>query len=372
MDKKQIFNIISRILSLKVKPERVEDIIKILPREKKDWQKWVLVGSDNLVLQSLYLTLRDHQLLSHLPEDLNEYLEQIHQLNIVRNTSILQEAKNIQYIFDGKGISSVYMKGTGNIFDGLYHDIGERMVYDIDILIEGERMLEAAQALMDNGYRTQKDFNPLAYPSTMHYPILLKEGCVAGVELHRLPVQYHYLKSFPPERVFETKNPSSVETGFWVMSDGNKIIHNFLHSQLMHNAHYHADVSLRNLFDLLLLSQRKSVEKTFNEFKHHWRKSNAYLKLMHKVFDLPLPDTTTKGNKFLLKRHSWTLTMTRRELMIYHFLINAFIKYIALPFRTLFDKNARNYVFARLGNKHWYKEHVNAYKRKYFRKRNLK
>lgn len=73
------------------------------------------------------------------------------------------------------------------------------------------------------------------------------------------------------------------------MSDTNKIIHNFIHSQLMHNAHYHADVSLRNLYDMLLLNQREDAFKALGHFKHFERKSMAYLKLMYRVFDLPFP-----------------------------------------------------------------------------------
>ncbi len=374
MNKKQLYYLISSILSLDQKPDNAHEVIKRLPQNKEDWQKWVQLGSKHLVLQSLFLSLKRHQLLSYFPDDLTEYLNYIHQLNIERNQSITEQAKSLQYLFDKEGIVCIFMKGTGNIFDGLYHDIGERMVYDMDILVEEDKMLKAAQALLDVGYKTQKNFNPLAYPSTMHYPILLREDCVAGVEIHRLPVQYQYLKSFPPERVFETKKPSTVQTGFWVMSDSNKIIHNFLHSQLMHNAHYHADVSLRDLYDILLMSKRKDIVRVFKDFKRYQKESNAYIQLMYKVFGLPIPNSLRKTycNAFFFTRHNMTLAMNRKQLMIYHLVISAFIKYIALPFRTIFDKNARNYVFSRLKNKHWYKEHMNAYKRKYFGKRKVK
>lgn len=369
MNKKQIYHLLSLILSLHVKAGRIDTVITNLPKEKSDWEKWVRVGSDNLVLQSLYVTLRDNRLLSYLPIDLSQYLSQIHGMNVERNTSIINQAKYVQALLDGSGIRCVFMKGVGNILDGLYHDMGERMLYDMDILIDGERMLEAAQILMDSGFKTHKVFNPLAYPSTMHFPVLIREDFMAGVELHRLPVQYHYIKSFPGEKVFETKKESPTHAGFWVMSDTNKIIHNFIHSQLMHNAHYHADVSLRNLYDMLLLNQREDAFKALGHFKHFERKSMAYLKLMYRVFDLPLPEKLTRSRSLLIKRHDRILSMSHRQLVFHHFIINSLIKYVVLPFRTLFDKNARNYVFARLGNRHWYREHFNAYKRKFGKRR---
>ena len=369
MNKKQIYHLLSLILSLNVKADRIATVITNLPKEKSDWEKWVRVGSDNLVLQSLYVTLRDNRLLSYLPIDLSQYLSQIHGMNVERNTSIINQAKYVQALLDGSGIRCVFMKGVGNILDGLYHDMGERMLYDMDILIDGERMLEAAQVLMDSGFKTHKVFNPLAYPSTMHFPVLIREDFMAGVELHRLPVQYHYIKSFSRERVFETQKESSAQLGLWVMSDTNKIIHNFIHSQLMHNAHYHADVSLRNLYDMLLLSQREDAIKALGHFKHFERKSMAYLKLMYRVFDLPLPEKLIQSRSLLIKRHDRILSMSHRQLVFHHFIINSLIKYIVLPFRTLFDKNARNYVFSRLGNRHWYSEHFNAYKRKFGKRR---
>jgi hypothetical protein len=366
VNKKQIYYHISHVLALNIKHETAADIFNALPNKRDDWQKWVQMGSKHLVLQSLYLSLKSNKLLTHLPDDLRGDLEYIHQLNIERNRSISNQAIDIKNQLKGNGIECMFMKGTGNIFDNLYSDIGERMIYDIDILVEEGMMMKAAEILISSGYYTQKRFNPKAYPSTMHYPILLREDYVAGVEIHRLPVQYHYLKALNNGSVFESKKLASSDGGFWVMDDTHKIIHNFMHSQLMHNGHFHADVTLRNLYDLLLLSQREDLVKVFNQFNHYRGQSSAYLNLMYDVFGLVKPNSLKKSLKtrFFLYRHNLTLTLSRRNLAIYHFLITAFIKYVALPIRTLFDKNARNYVFSRLGNRHWYRDHINAYRRK--------
>ncbi|HNS30347.1 MAG TPA: hypothetical protein PKL52_07425, partial [Tenuifilaceae bacterium] len=109
--------------------------------------------------------------------------------------------------------------------------------------------------------------------------------------------------------------------------------------------------------------------KALGHFKHFERKSMAYLKLMYRVFDLPLPEKLIQSRSLLIKRHDRILSMSHRQLVFHHFIINSLIKYIVLPFRTLFDKNARNYVFSRLGNRHWYSEHFNAYKRKFGKRR---
>lgn len=367
MSREQLYYLISSILSLKVNPTAAEHIAERFPKKVEDWQRWVQMGSKHLVLQSLYLSLKNNELLGHLPNDLVNDLEHFHSLNLKRNRRVIEQSKRVQELLKVEGIECVLMKGVANILDGLYLDIGERMVYDIDILVEEDKMLNAAEILLSAGYKTQKDFNPKAYPSTMHYPILLKEDEVTGVELHRLPVQYHYLKSFSSKQAFETRKRASNERSIWVMSDENKLIHNFIHSQLMHNGHYHADVSLRNLYDMLLLGQREDVSTVFGNYKYHKAKTSAYLTLMNKVFGLPSTQGPSRSltTRLFLARHSQTLRLSRRKLAAYHFVITAFIKYVALPFRTFFDRNARNYVFSRLGNRHWYKQHFDAYRRKF-------
>lgn len=374
MTQKEIYYLISRMLSLSVKPNTANEITRMLPNRKEDWETWVKMGNRHLVLQSLYVALRNTQLLSYLPEDLSKYLEYIHGLNTERNLKIVEQAKAMKEIFENENIAHVFMKGTANILDGLYSDIGERLVYDIDILVEDGKMLNSANALIENGYRTQKIFNPTAYPSTMHYPILVKDECVAGVEIHRMPVQYLYIKRFSTARVFETKRLSNSEQGFWVMDDRYKIVHNFMHSQLMHNGHYHADVSLRDLYDLLLLSQRENPKKVLENFKYYKAKSNAYLNLMHKVFGFSEEDSKKKGesNFLFMARHQLTVNISQKQRVLYHLLIASLTKYVVLPFRTIFDSNARNYVFSRLKNPHWYRQHINAYRRKFSRSKKQK
>lgn len=370
MDKRQLYYLVSHLLALNLKPELAHEIRSALPKEKNDWQRFVVLGSRHLVLSSIYLSIQRNGLIDLFPEDLINDLQYIHQLNSRRNQSIINQAIEVRDELRSKGIECVFMKGTGNIFDGLYEDLGERMVYDIDILVEEDMMLEAVEVLLSVGYKSQKKFNPKAFPSTMHYPILLREDHVAGVEIHRLPVQYQYLKTFNTKSVFDLKRDASLHKGFWVMDDSHKVIHNFMHSQLMHSGHYHGDVSLRSLYDLLLLSRKVEVERVLSEIKHYKGEGKAYLSLMNKVFELDQKVRKGGGLKTscLLLRHYLTLRLGQKILLLYHFLITSTLKYIALPIRAFYNKNARNYIFSRLANKHWYREHINAYRRKYLGK----
>ena len=244
----------------------------------------------------------------------------------------------------------------------MYTEPGERMVYDLDVLVPEDKMVTAAQLMEAEGYHTQKKFNPRALESTMHYPILLREDQVAGVEIHRMPVQYLYRKSFHGHTIFENAVESQSEKGFLLMNYSHRIIHNFLHAQLMHSGHYNARVSLRDLYDLLLLSRQADVMETLNRFAHYRSKSTAYLKLMHKVFGLEMPAElkhTRRGN-FFLRRHERVMKMGSKQLKWHLVTIMVLQKYVVLPARVLWNRQARNYVFSRLLDPAWYGRHIKA------------
>jgi hypothetical protein len=366
----QAYYILGRVLSLTRFPERTAGIPPLFPKEKNGWNRIVKTGSDNLILPSFYLALEKNNLLEHLPEDLVIYLKEIFSLNQERNEKILAESRSINRELKEEGISCVFMKGVANIMDNLYHDDGERMLYDIDILVEEEKMVAAAQMLENNGYKSVKEFNPHALSSTMHYPLLVKDGNPAGVEIHRMPTQYLYTKLLSVADVFSEQMSSTRFPEIMVMSNRHKVMHNFIHAQLMHNGHYHAGVSIRNLYDLLLLGQRDDLLKTFAGLKRFPKQSFAYLKLMNKVFATDETRNTLRSGltvKFFLWRHRQVLRMGGKTLHNYHLGLMILQKYLILPVRTLWNPLARNYVFSRLFDRNWYGRHFYAMKRRIFR-----
>ena len=63
------------------------------------------------------------------------YLKEIYEINRNRNEILLNEINEINEIFYKNNIDFVFLKGAANISCNLYNDIGERMVGDIDLLV---------------------------------------------------------------------------------------------------------------------------------------------------------------------------------------------------------------------------------------------
>jgi hypothetical protein len=336
-----------------------QSIINQVQQGNIDWNGFVSAGSNNFVLQALYLKVLQNDLEQFLPPGLFAHLKTIHRLNHDRNKIILDHCSRINGLLRSGNIIPIFMKGAGNILDGLYTDPGERMMCDIDILTGPGQMEAAARLLMEDGYSSHELFDPSEAGAMKHFPALHREGLPAFVDIHRLPVNIQFSKNFDFEIVDREKRPATGNPDFMVMADRHKIVLSFYHSQLVHWGHQHARPSLRDLYDLLLLSGREDPASALSQTSTYSRKAAGYLRLMYKTFgiaaDLPR-EYTGKGHGYLI-RHSISLTSPAAGKAMYK-LLRALTLYAGIPLRGLFNKNYRLYIMVRLMDREWYRRNL--------------
>ena len=63
-----------------------------------------------------------------IPEEVEQAFAEIYDLNRERNQQILQQIDDITAELNKENIQPVFLKGTANLLDGLYSDVGERMI----------------------------------------------------------------------------------------------------------------------------------------------------------------------------------------------------------------------------------------------------
>jgi len=126
---------IGQCLSLDEHPTFRETIIAQFSDPGYDWNSFIWTCSNHLVLPVIYLKFLKYDLLGYLPEVLAQHLKEIHSLNRTRNEQIILQVKEMNATLNAAGISPIYLKGTGNLIDGFYEDIGERIIGDIDFLV---------------------------------------------------------------------------------------------------------------------------------------------------------------------------------------------------------------------------------------------
>ena len=148
MKNSEIYQLIARCLALATRPQHAAQIEEQLSSVDFPVDRFVWMASNHFVLPAVYHNLKVNDLLYHFPEELTDHLEEIYQMNVTRNQHIIRQAEEISECLGSAGIEPVYLKGTGNMLSGLYSHPGERMIGDIDLLVEEKHYLEAARLIM--------------------------------------------------------------------------------------------------------------------------------------------------------------------------------------------------------------------------------
>ncbi|MDC3198682.1 nucleotidyltransferase family protein [Flavobacteriaceae bacterium] len=121
-------------------------------------------------------------------------------LNRDRNTQIIQQAQELNSLLLANNIRPVFLKGTGNLLEGLYEDVGERMVGDIDFLFSEEDFFKAIDILKKDNY--SKSESELDYfQGFRHYSRLVKPANIAAVEIHKEVTIERYRGEFNYEMI---------------------------------------------------------------------------------------------------------------------------------------------------------------------------
>jgi hypothetical protein len=87
-----------------------------------------------------------------LPPEVTSYIRDYQRSLKVRNTFIIREINKVTALFDALGIPALLLKGPA-LAKVAYGDVNLRRYIDIDVLIPGDHLDAAEEALLDNGYQ---------------------------------------------------------------------------------------------------------------------------------------------------------------------------------------------------------------------------
>lgn len=366
----ELFYFAGKCLTIEEHPGFRKELIDKITTDSFDWEKFVAHCSNHLILPVIYLKFKSQDILKYLPEEVSEFLKEVYELNLERNNQIKKQLQEITGILNKGNIYPIYLKGAGHLLNGLYADMGERMMSDIDLLVPEKDYVNAAQLMKNEGYSMHDEFASEFYgedaESLKHYPPLVKDGSAAHIEIHRLPVEAACQSWFNSELIDTEKKPVSALKGCFVISDKHNIIHNFIHSQLGHEGHIYGIVSLRDLYDLYLLSKRTEVQQTLPCIKTK-QKAIAYFAFADRA--LALDSQLYEGGNFsswiFIKKHD--LNQSSRTFYLLHRGIIYFIQRVIIGFtgqiiKSFYSRKMRHWVIKRLTDRQYLIAHLNSYK----------
>jgi len=370
MTKSELFYFTGKCLGLDHHPEFASEIIKMIAAEQVDWHSFVGLCSNHLVLPTVYVVFERHGIVGHLPEELAEHLKMIFDLNEERNTRILFQMKEIAKLLNKNNIYPIFLKGGGNLIDGLYSSIGERILGDIDFLVPDADYLKSAKLMELAGYSASFDGIYDDVETLKDYPALVHPDFATHIEIHRMLVRERFHKGINYEMVRNNLKPASGASGCYVLSDKHNVMLNFIHCQLHHSGHPKGIVSFRDLYDLYLLSGKIDLLTVLPELKYQ-QKAKAYFKFADKTIGLKGDLAISKNLPYLVFtfKHKWNIESplfykTNRLLVFLSERIGRYLRHLA---RFVYSGPARRSLLRRFKNPQWYGTHLNMYL-KFFRK----
>ena len=195
MSYKETLYFIAKCLTISLEAKNRQEIEKQLKSKSIDWDAVVKVSTAHYVFPALYCNLKRVDFLQYLPHELVSYMEYIADINRDRNKQIISQANELNNVLLANNITPIFLKGTGNLLAGIYEDIAERMVGDIDFIFSKEDYPKAITVLREFGYSEVEKYK-YYIPEEKHYRRLQKENNIAAIEIHNELLIEKYANEF--------------------------------------------------------------------------------------------------------------------------------------------------------------------------------
>ena len=184
MNYKETLYFIAKCLTISLEAKNKKEIEKQLQSNSIDWDAVVKVSTAHYVFHALYCNLKRADFLQYLPNELVNFMEQITDINRERNKQIIAQANELNNFLLANNITPIFLKGTGNLLAGVYDDIAERMVGDIDFIFSKKDYPRSIAVLREFGYSKVSKYK-YHLPNQRHYRRLKKKNNIAAIEIHK-------------------------------------------------------------------------------------------------------------------------------------------------------------------------------------------
>ena len=357
MNYKETFFFIAKSLTISLEEKNRDEIELVLETTDVDWDKVVKVSTSHYVFPAMYCNFKRADFLKYLPDDLVDYMKYITNLNKDRNTEIIEQSKDLNSLLLANNIRPIFLKGTGNLLAGIYDDIAERMVGDIDFIFSKEDYPKAIIILREFGYSDVHRYK-YHFPYEKHYRRLQKENNIAAIEIHKELLDIKkYINEFNYSFV---EKDSQIINGAAVLSYANKLNLSVISNQINDSGFYYKTMALRNAYDVFLLSKKTNAKAAVNALDQLTSPLNCFLAACYEVFnsvDSLEYNNTKKAASYLSIFNSQFINSRKTKRQHKWLQIYLFLKYRLKPlYKSIIYKEYRVWLFNRVTDKNWYKE----------------
>jgi len=347
---KEALFFVAKCLTISLEEKNRDEIETILQTIDVDWDTVVKVSTSHYVFPALYCNLKRANFLKYVPKDLLGYMAHITELNRKRNLQIIKQGKELNDLLLANNITPIFLKGTGNLLGGLYDDIAERMVGDIDFIVNKNHIKSLKILLSDSGYNVNKMMRHFH----RHESRLVNENYIAAVEVHKELLREKYSQEFDYDLIYKEIQEIN---GVMVLSFDHQLALSIFAQQINDFGYDYKNITLRNAYDVFILSKKTNLKRAILKFSNLRHPMNCFLASCYITFgkiDSLEYEPSKEIEKYLCTFNNLLLDVkkskSRRKLIDKKIFIEQRIR---LFYRIIFHKEYRVWLFNRILDKNW-------------------
>ena len=296
-----------------------------------NFESLIKLASGHLMLPALFFNIDKKKVSYIFPEDFIAYIKNIYSINKARNTVLLAEAKELSELLYKNNIKHIFLKGTALLLTNVFDDIGERMIGDIDFIIQHKDEEKIKKVLKNNNYCSKHTVSSFRLFKPKHLPRVVQKNKTIAIEPHLEFFRFRHRWVFNPKVLLDdfkekTKIIKTPSTFFLF----HHCIYNF---QINDNGFLKSNHSHRSIYDVYKLDCKKSLRiKNIKKdiFINHFFLSIAKFK----IFDIAI------------KANLWSFHFDKLYMVV---ISNIYMRYLQIL--KLFVSNTyRKYAFNKIIN----------------------
>lgn len=285
-----------RCLQLSPDPQAIDHVRNDMSNGKVNWECLIDIANHQLVTPSLWIALIRKDLVRWVPDNVRDYLEEIHRLNTNRNFSLKAQATEAIHHLNTVRVEPILLKGCRHLFMDPFGDLGVRMMEDLDIMVPHDALKHSVDALLSVGY-TEANCDYSDYECHHHHNPLYREGVGGPIELHTYLCPQNEPQVLPAAEAWRDSRAVSLNgLRFRILSPVHQIVYNVVHSEITHEGFTRGIVAVRQLYDLEVVCSDQAEEVDWPHLREIMKRHGmerilrSFLFKANRLIGTPVPD----------------------------------------------------------------------------------
>ncbi len=247
LHKRKSFRFLCDCISPHLEHNSIQKLKQSIEKDEVSWNEVIKIANDHVVVPALWYGMLSKGLTEKLDQGPFEYLQGFHDLNTQRNRFLKKLLCEVITVLNKIGVEPILFKGGASFFDGLFPDLGMRMMTDVDLIIREEDFGRCLEELYKIGYQHEKKESGEDGELTE----VFKKGEFSNtLEFHFSLDKINHPDLMPVVEMWEKSTVINRDgLQYHLLSPTHQMIYHIVHCEVQHGNYEEGIVELRQLQD---------------------------------------------------------------------------------------------------------------------------